>query len=80
MFDVVVRGGTVVTPQGAIVVDIGIRDGRIAEVGAELAGGAKEIIAAGFSVLPGLIDIHLHFNEPGRTDLERDQNPPHEAV
>jgi allantoinase len=70
MFDVVVRGGTVVTPQGAITADIGIQDGRIAEVGAELAGGTTEIMAAGFAVLPGLIDIHLHFNEPGRTEWE----------
>jgi allantoinase len=70
MFDLVVRAGTVVTPEGIVTTDIGVEDGRIAAVGPELGGGAHEIVATGCVVLPGLIDIHLHFNEPGRTDWE----------
>jgi allantoinase len=61
MFDLVIRGGSV---------DIGIEGEYIAAVAPGLAGGRREIDAAGLAVLPGLIDIHLHFNEPGRIDWE----------
>lgn len=70
MFDLVIRGGRVVAPDGIISADIGIEDQRIAAVGPGLAGGTHEIDARGLTVLPGMIDIHLHFNEPGRTDWE----------
>jgi allantoinase len=39
-------------------------------VGPELPGAAEEIDARGLHVFPGLIDVHLHFNQPGRTDWE----------
>ena len=61
MFDLVVRGD-----HG----DIGIEDGVIAAVGMEVGTGRQEIDARGLAILPGLIDIHLHFNEPGRTEWE----------
>jgi allantoinase len=70
MMDVVVRGGSVITPAGIQRVDIAIEDARIAEIGPELAGARDEIDADGLWVLPGLIDVHLHFNEPGRTEWE----------
>jgi allantoinase len=70
MFDVVIRGGDVVTPGGVMDADIGIEAGLIVAIGSEISGGAQEIDATGLTVLPGLIDIHLHFNEPGRTDWE----------
>src|SRR4029453_8825095 len=38
--------------------------------GPELAGASHEIDARGLFVLPGLIDVHVHFNEPGRTHWE----------
>jgi allantoinase len=50
--------------------DIGIEDGRIAALGSGLASARQEIDAHGLTVLPGLIDVHLHFNEPGRADWE----------
>jgi allantoinase len=68
--DLVIRGGTVVTPAGVVLADIAVHDGRIAAIGRELAGGAQEIDASGLVVLPGVIDVHLHFNEPGRTGWE----------
>ena len=40
------------------------------EVSADIAGGRKEIDADGLLVFPGVIDVHLHFNEPGRTEWE----------
>ena len=50
--------------------DIAVEDGRIAAIGPGLAGLGEEIDARGLAVLPGLIDVHVHFNEPGRTDWE----------
>lgn len=70
MADVVLRGGTVVMADGEQRVDIAIEDGRIAAIAPELPGGAEEIDVSGLTVLPGLIDVHLHFNEPGRTEWE----------
>jgi allantoinase len=61
MPDLVVRGDTE---------DIAIEDGKIVAIGPDLPGAAEEIDARGLHVFPGLIDVHLHFNEPGRTDWE----------
>jgi allantoinase len=68
--DTIVRGGTLVRPGGRVKADIRISDGRIVEIAAELEGGGHEIDARGLHVFPGLIDMHLHFNEPGRTEWE----------
>jgi allantoinase len=68
--DVIVRGGIVVTPTGPCHADLAIEDGRISEVAPGLGGGRDEIDATGLHVLPGVIDVHLHFNEPGRTEWE----------
>jgi allantoinase len=68
--DLVVRGGTLVLPEGPRRADLGVSDGAIAEIAEELAGGREELDAAGLHVLPGGIDAHVHFNEPGRTHWE----------
>jgi len=70
VIDLVVRGGTVVAPEGRRRADVAIEGGRIVDVSPEVTGGRSEIDARGLFVLPGLIDVHLHFNEPGRTDWE----------
>ena len=70
MIDLVVRGGTLVTPNGQRQADVAIEGGRIRAVSPDIAGGAEEIDASGLHVLPGVIDVHLHFNEPGRTEWE----------
>jgi allantoinase len=69
MPDLVVRGGTLVTA-GLPRADIAIEDGEIVAIGEKVPGAAEEIDARGLHVFPGLIDVHLHFNEPGRTDWE----------
>lgn len=69
MIDVAVRGGTVVT-ESTVTADILIEDGRISAIASEVRGAAHEIDARGLTVLPGVIDIHVHFNEPGRTEWE----------
>ncbi len=70
MADLIVRGGTIVTPGGLERADIAIEGGAIQEVGPELPGSTNEIDARGLHVFPALIDVHLHFNEPGRTEWE----------
>src|SRR5436305_1563749 len=51
--------------------DIGIVDGKFAALGSSLPSSAhEEVDATKMSVFPGVIDSHVHFNEPGRTDWE----------
>jgi len=68
--DLVVRGGTLVTPNGLERADVAIEGGAIRAIGPELPGSTNEIDARGLHVFPALIDVHLHFNEPGRTEWE----------
>lgn len=71
-YDLVIRGGQVVTEQGVYRADLAIRDGRFAALRdwGDVGAGAEEIDARGLLVLPGGVDPHVHFNEPGRGDWE----------
>jgi len=67
-FDLVVRGGTVVGAGPTRQLDVGIRGGRfaaVAEPGAIDAPATDILDATGLQVLPGVIDGHVHFREPG---------------
>jgi dihydropyrimidinase len=64
-FDLVVKGGRVVTAHDDYLADVAVRGERIAAIGSELSG-ELEIDAAGLYVLPGAIDGHVHM----RTDRE----------
>lgn len=57
-------------PEGALRLDLAIVDGKIQAIGPELSGGVEETDARGLHVFPAIIDVHLHFNEPGRTEWE----------
>ena len=70
MRDVTVRGGALVTADGLRRADVAIEDGRIVEVAPDLPGAREEIDARGVVVFPGIIDAHVHFNEPGRAQWE----------
>jgi allantoinase len=60
-FDLLVRGEP----------EIGIREGKIVSLGKNCSGSAaQEIDATRLKIFPGVIDAHVHFNEPGRTDWE----------
>lgn len=50
--------------------DIGIKDGVIAEVGENLTPGGDAVDASGLCAAPGLVDMHVHFREPGQTHKE----------
>lgn len=75
-FDLKLTGGTVHLPSGPAQVDVGVRDGRIVQIGgsAGIGGDADETIdCTGLDVLPGVIDTQVHFREPGleaKEDLE----------
>jgi len=70
-FDLLVRNGTAVTPNGTEQADVGIRNGRIAAIGALSSASAEAVIdAKGLHVLPGLIDSHVHLREPGNEAVE----------
>jgi allantoinase len=67
-----VRGERVVLPDGTRPATIHIEDGVIVRIAAynDQPWGAKGIDAGALVVLPGLVDTHVHINEPGRTDWE----------
>lgn len=73
-FDLVVTGGTCVTPNGIEQADIGVRQGRIAALGNLGSAKAAEVVdARGLHILPGVIDTQVHFREPGfehKEDIE----------
>ncbi|RRJ82269.1 dihydropyrimidinase [Aestuariirhabdus litorea] len=64
-FDTIIRGGTVVTAADTIRCDVGIRDGIVTTLGADLQDeGAHVINASGLLVMPGGIDSHIHLDQP----------------
>ena len=69
--DLVIRGGEVVSPRGREQCDLLVTDGKIAGRVPPGAGeGAETIDAAGLVVLPGGVDPHVHFMDPGLTERE----------
>jgi allantoinase len=70
MRNLLIRGGTIVTAEGTRKADILIEDGVIGEIGQDLPGAAEEIDAKDLFLFPGIIDVHVHFNEPGHTEWE----------
>ena len=70
-FDVILKSGTVVNQDGEGARDIGIANGRIAEIGVLSPSSAAEVIdCKGLHILPGVIDTQVHFREPGLTHKE----------
>jgi len=69
-YDLLITGGTVVTPSGPIAVDVAVTDGRIAALGNVGADAAEVFDARGLHVLPGAIDTQVHFREPGHESKE----------
>src|SRR5579864_4839819 len=63
-FDMIVRGGTVVTGAATVQCDIGVRGGRITALGEDLGKAGQIVDARGRIVLPGGIDSHVHIAQP----------------
>ena len=72
MTDLVIRGRGVVTPDGVRSASVHVAAGRIVKLGVwDDAPEGIPVVDAGESlVMPGLVDTHVHMNEPGRTDWE----------
>jgi dihydroorotase len=73
-FDLIVRGGAVISHAGRGPADVGVKDGRIAAIGDLRQASAGQVLEArGLTVMPGVIDTQVHFREPGlewKEDLE----------
>jgi len=74
VFDVILSGGALVNQDGEGLRDVGVRDGRIAEIGdLSRASAGERIDCRGLHILPGVVDSQVHFREPGlshKEDLE----------
>lgn len=71
--DLVVRGRRVLTPQGWRAAEVGVRDGvvvEVADLGAGLVATETLDLAEDEVLVPGLVDTHVHVNQPGRTEWE----------
>jgi len=71
--DLVIRAEQAYTPEGIRAVEVGVRDGKIVaieELGFGLSGVSVVDVSADQVLLPGLVDTHVHVNEPGRTEWE----------
>jgi allantoinase len=70
--DLIVRGKRVITPEGERAAAIHVRAGVIVAVSGfdEIVSGVTVHEAGDFVVMPGLVDTHVHINEPGRTGWE----------
>ena len=72
-YDLVIRGQRIMTTAGEVPREVGVRDGRIVAIeplGNGLVGTEVIELAADEVLLPGLVDTHVHVNEPGRTQWE----------
>ena len=65
----VIKGATIVDPDGTRQGDVAISGGRISEVGADLSG-ERVLDASGCIVSPGFVDLHVHLRQPGREEAE----------
>ena len=69
--DLLIRNSLVVTETAVIRSDVGIASGKIEAIEPNIVAAARQTIdAAGLHLFPGVIDAHVHFNEPGRSDWE----------
>ena len=70
--DLLLKNGYVLTPQGLLEACVAIEQGKIVKVAKEpnLPKGEKELNCRGQIILPGLIDPHVHFRDPGYTEKE----------
>ena len=73
MFDLAISGKNIITPAGILPAVIWIKDGRIAEISQDMSAGweaANTVDIQENILMPGIIDPHVHINEPGRTEWE----------
>ena len=70
--DTVIRGGTVVTADATYQADLGLREGRIAQIGGQMPPAREEVDARGKLVIPGGVDPHTHFDSRSQGTMTAD--------
>lgn len=72
MADLVLKNGRVVLPKNVVTADIVVENGKVAELSERGFSGKvkREIDCSGKYILPGAVDAHVHFREPGMTAKE----------
>jgi allantoinase len=72
-YDLVVRGRQILTVNGIVAGELGVRNGTVTDIapaGSALMGKSTVLLADDEVLIPGLVDTHVHVNEPGRTEWE----------
>jgi hypothetical protein len=71
-YDVVLEGGRVMDPESGLdaVMNVGITDGRVAEISVDVMDGTEIVDVSGLVVAPGFIDLHAHGQDPFSRDLQ----------
>ena len=73
--ELIIRGGTIVTPSGSFQADLAVEGGRISSIEPDLgllAGGARDVVdASGLLVLPGIVDVHTHTRVASHAEPDR---------
>jgi dihydroorotase (multifunctional complex type) len=70
MVDLALLGGTLVTPNGEVQTHLYIEDGRIAALSTQRLPARRSMDATGLHLLPGMVDAHVHFMDPGAPERE----------
>ena len=70
MYDLAIDHSTLVTPRGRRRAHLYVEDGRIAAISDERLAARERLDAAGLHLLPGAVDGHVHFQDPGDTNRE----------
>ena len=69
-FDLLLAGGTLVSPHGRARLNLAVADGRVAYLGQDLPSARRTVDASGLLLLPGGVDTHVHLMDPGSPDRE----------
>lgn len=70
-YDLLIKDGDVVLPDAVKHADLAVKDGKVAAIADTIDGEARQTIhIQGKTVFPGMIDVHVHFDEPGREQWE----------
>ncbi len=70
MVDLALEGGTLVTPDGEVRTHLSIDGGRVAAVSTQRVSARRTLDVTGLHILPGMVDAHVHFMDPGATERE----------
>lgn len=70
MYDLLIKNAQIVTPKGIISGELAVQDGLICAMGPHVGEAQSVVDAAGAFLFPGVIDVHVHLNEPGNAEWE----------